>query len=200
DSVGHLVDQVGLAERLQAWHGDRDRTVVLGRGAARAAAEMGALTVKEAVGLPVEALQTAQFRHGPLELAGPGLAAIVIATEPETAELDRALASELARLGSAVLCITSDDDVPEGTTAIDVGPLDRLLSPAASIVPIQLLAWRLALARGRSPGGYVHATKVTTRERPRQDPPPGRRRASRTAGWGAREDHPHRTAGSTARP
>ena len=30
--------------------------------------------------MPVESLQTGQFRHGPLELAGPGLAAVVIAT------------------------------------------------------------------------------------------------------------------------
>ena len=62
---------------------------------------MGALTLKEAVGLPIESLQTAQFRHGPLELAGPDLAAIVIATEPETRDLDVGLAGELVALGAA---------------------------------------------------------------------------------------------------
>ena len=44
------------------------------------------------------------------------------------------------------------------------GPLDRLVAPAASIVPIQLLAWRLAADAGRTPGSYVHAAKVTTHE------------------------------------
>jgi hypothetical protein len=48
--------------------------------------------------------------------------------------------------------------------ATDVGPLNPLLSPAAAIVPAQLLAWRLAILAGREPGAYVHAAKVTTHE------------------------------------
>jgi glucosamine 6-phosphate synthetase-like amidotransferase/phosphosugar isomerase protein len=48
--------------------------------------------------------------------------------------------------------------------SIPIGPLDRLLSPAAAVVPAQLLAWRLSVDRGRTPGSYVHASKVTTRE------------------------------------
>ena len=138
--------------------------MILGRGAARAAAEMGALTLKEAVGMPVESLQTAQFRHGPLELAGPDLAAIVLATEAETGELDRSLGADLASLGAAVLLVTTGGPAPAGTMSIPIGSLDRLLSPAAAVVPAQLLAWRLSVERGRSPGSYVHASKVTTRE------------------------------------
>ena len=45
-----------------------------------------------------------------------------------------------------------------------MGELDRLLAPAAGIVPLQLLAWRLAVDRGRDPGAYTIASKVTTRE------------------------------------
>ena len=75
--------------------------MILGRGPARAAAEMGALTLKEAVGIAVESLETAQFRHGPLELVGPDLAAMVIATEPETGDLDLRLAAELAATAPA---------------------------------------------------------------------------------------------------
>jgi glucosamine--fructose-6-phosphate aminotransferase (isomerizing) len=164
-AVDTLLADETLPERLVGWLGTRDRTVILGRGAARAAAEMGALTLKEAVGIPVEALQTAQFRHGPLELAGPGLAAIVIATEPETADLDRALAEDLAGLGSAVLFVAAGGTTPEGdVTSIDVGPLDRLVCPAAAIVPAQLLAWRLSVRGGLVPGELRIATKVTTRE------------------------------------
>jgi glucosamine 6-phosphate synthetase-like amidotransferase/phosphosugar isomerase protein len=45
-----------------------------------------------------------------------------------------------------------------------VGNLDRAVAPAASIVPVQLLSWRLALDRGRRPGMMTRAAKVTTRE------------------------------------
>jgi len=159
-----LLADPGLAEELAHWFGEPDTAVILGRGPARAAAEMGALTVKEAVGIPIESLQTAQFRHGPLELVGPGLAAIVIATEPETLEIDLALTEELVRAGSRVLLVTADGRAVPGARTISTGPLDRALRPAVSIVPIQLLAWRLAVRRGREPGAYYRATKVTTHE------------------------------------
>ena len=120
------VAQEDLPPQLAAWHGGRATTVILGRGAARAAAEMGALTLKEAVGIGVESLQAAQFRHGPLELAGPDLAAIVIATEPETAELDLGLAADLCGLGAAVLVIGATDAELSGVETV----ADRRPRPA----------------------------------------------------------------------
>jgi glucosamine--fructose-6-phosphate aminotransferase (isomerizing) len=160
-AIDDLLGHVELPDDLVTWHGGRATTVILARGGARAAAEMGALTLKEAVGMPVESLQAAQFRHGPLELAGPGLAAMVLATEPETRDLDLAMADELRSLGAAVWTITSGAPAPGAT---DIGPLDRLLSPAAAVVPAQLLAWRLAILAGREPGSYRHTPKVTLHE------------------------------------
>ena len=157
-SIERFLANPSLGDGLLAWLGPREDVVVLGRGPARAAAEMAALTLKEAVGLPAEAVESAQFRHGPLELAGPNLAAILIATEPETESLDRSLARELRGVGAAVLEITRGDG------AFGIGDIDRSIAPAVSIVPIQLLAHRLAVAHGREPGSYVHAAKVTTRE------------------------------------
>ena len=165
----------GAASTLASWQGGRPVTVLLGRGAARAASEMGALLVKETAGLPAEALQSGQFRHGPLELAGPEMAAIVFATEPETASLDRRLGTDLTAAGAAVLMVTADAageasgrplarNDGAGTLHLAVDPVDRLLRPALAIVPVQLLAWRLALERGRTPGLLTRATKVTARE------------------------------------
>jgi glucosamine--fructose-6-phosphate aminotransferase (isomerizing) len=125
---------------------------------------MGALTIKEAVGIPVESLETAQFRHGPLELAGPDLAAIVIATEAETGALDTGLAEELLAAGAAVLVVTQEGVAPTGAIRVELGKLNRALAPAVSILPVQLLAWRLASLSGREPGAYHRASKVTTRE------------------------------------
>jgi glucosamine--fructose-6-phosphate aminotransferase (isomerizing) len=159
-----LLAEPGLADQLADWFGNPETAVILGRGPARAAAEMGALTVKEAVGIPIESLQTAQFRHGPLELVGPGLTAIVIATEPATLEIDVGLARELVDAGSRVMLLTAEAQELPGARTIATSPLDRALCPAVSIVPIQLLAWRLAARRGRRPGSYYRATKVTTHE------------------------------------
>ena len=125
---------------------------------------MGALTIKEAVGMPIESLQTAQFRHGPLEMVGPSLAAIVIATEPATEGLDLTLSQELVDAGAAVFVITQGAAGTPSTPHLAIGPIDRLLRSAVSIVPAQLLAWRLSVILGREPGAYHRASKVTTRE------------------------------------
>lgn len=134
----------------------RETLVLLGRGGARAAAEMGALTIKEAAAVAAEALHSAQFRHGPLELADERLAAMIAVCDPPLRDLELGLAAELVDLGVEVHVID--------TTTAPIGPLDPLLAPAAAVVPAQLLAHRLAVARGRTPGVFVRASKVTRRE------------------------------------
>jgi glutamine---fructose-6-phosphate transaminase (isomerizing) len=152
------------ANELAAWIDGRPTLALLGRGSARAAAEMGALTLKEAARFAAESLQTAQFRHGPLELAGPELAAILIATEDPTRSLDMGLAEELSAAGAAVLVISQGGSAPHDAHAVTVGPLRGGLAAAVATVPAQLLAWRLARSRGLSPGEFAVAAKVTTRE------------------------------------
>src|SRR5262249_29822857 len=70
-----------LADELYAWLGGRTTVTILGRGVARGPAETSALVLKEAARLPAEALDAADFRHGPLELAGPDLAVILLSVE-----------------------------------------------------------------------------------------------------------------------
>ena len=121
-----LDDSERTADDLLGWLGGRPQLALVGRGSARAAAEMGALTLKEAARFPAESLQAAQFRHGPLELAGPELAVIVIATEPATRSLELGLAAELVTAGAAVLVVSQDGD-----TRMAPARLPPARSPAA---------------------------------------------------------------------
>ncbi len=157
-----LMDDRG--QRLRSWLGDRPVLTLLARGAGRAASEMGALTLKEAARFPAEAMESAQFRHGPLELAGRDAAVVLMATEATTRDIDLRLATDLAGAGVAVLHIGSETAGVHGIESIAIGALDRLLMPAAAIVPVQLLAWRLAIDRGFEPGTYRRASKVTRHE------------------------------------
>jgi glucosamine--fructose-6-phosphate aminotransferase (isomerizing) len=158
-----LEDPQAVAADLEAWHGDRKVMALIGRGPSRAATEMGALVLKES-GVMAESFEAGAFRHGPFELAGPDMTAIVMATEPETRRLDLGLAADLVDAGANVLVVTPDGEAPKGARSVATGYLDRALLSAVSIVPVQLLAWRLAQSRGRIPGEYVRAAKVTTRE------------------------------------
>lgn len=69
-----------------------------------------------------ESLESAAFRHGPFELAGRGLAAIVLATEPETRSLDLSLSRDLVDAGASVLVVTPDGDAPKGALAAATRP------------------------------------------------------------------------------
>jgi len=158
-----LDDPEASAAELAEFLGGKGVTVVLGRGPARAAAEMGALTLKEC-GVMAESFESGAFRHGAMELAGPQMAAVVLATEPETRRLDLGLAADLVESGAAVLVITPDGESPKGAHAVATGYQDRALMSTVAIVPVQLLAWKLAAAGGRAPGVYTRASKVTTRE------------------------------------
>ena len=160
-----LLDQSkALSDELASWAEGRRNVVILGRGTARAASETAALLLKEAARLPAEALETGQFRHGPLELAGPELAAAIVATEETTAALDLALAAELLEAEAAVLLVGGTGFAREGLQHVPLPPLGRAIAPAVAVVPFQLLGWRLAAERGVTPGELTRASKVTTRE------------------------------------
>jgi glutamine---fructose-6-phosphate transaminase (isomerizing) len=161
---GVLEQPEAAAEGFRAWYQDRPIVAALGRGTARAATELGALVLKEAARVPAEAMESAQFRHGPLELAGPTLAAAVVATEPATEDLDRDVAVELSRAGASVLLIEREARAATFEAQMAIGDVSRALAPAVAALPFELLAWRVAVDRGFEPGVLTIASKVTTRE------------------------------------
>ena len=159
-----LAEPEALAGRMHAALAGHPSLVVVGRGTARAAAEMAGLVLKEAAQVQAESLDTGEFRHGPLELAGPELGIAVIATEERTLALDLGLIEELATAGAATVAITTCEPAARATESIAIGPVDPILAPAVAVIPLQLLAWRIAREKGRDPGRFTLATKVTTRE------------------------------------
>ncbi len=125
---------------------------------------MAALVLKEAAHLPAEALEGGQFRHGPLELAGPEMAALMVATEPATYDLDVALAEDIAAAGGAVLLASATGEAPAGVDGLALGDVPRALAPVLAVAPAQLLAWQLAAERGIDPCAFSVGAKVTRQE------------------------------------
>jgi glucosamine--fructose-6-phosphate aminotransferase (isomerizing) len=165
-----LAAATDTAAALEAVVAHRTHLVILGRGTARAAAEMGALTLKEAAAIGCEAQDPAAFRHGPLEIAGPGLGAVIVSLDPATVPLDLGLSAEIAAAGGGVALLRpataagAAGPVAPGVVEIPVPAADPLLAAALALPPLQLLAHRLAVRAGRAPGVFVHATKITRRE------------------------------------
>ena len=158
-----LADPAVEADRLRSWLGERSRLVFLGRGAALSSAEMSALTIQEAARRPAQAFGTAGFRHGPLEMSGPDLAAVFLLGDRRTRTLDLRLADDVSAAGAAVLLVGSEGG-RAGTSVVEVGDLPDAAFAAVATIPAQLLGWRLARDAGIEPGTFSVATKTTTTE------------------------------------
>lgn len=160
---GSLAEHAPLAARITDWARNRSTLAIVGRGVGLATAELGALVLKEAAQCGAQSMDAAEFRHGPLELAGPDLAVAVMSLEPTTLALDRRLISDLLERGSSVVAVGLPD--PDSAAwRVEVEASDTLLAAAVAAAPIQLLAWTLATQRHSVPGQFSVGSKVTTQE------------------------------------
>ena len=136
--------------------------VLVGRGLSFASASEGALNIEESAKLPAIGLQAAEFRHGPLEIAGSGLTALVFAGEGSVRELNRKLWSELREKGVNALWVEAAGENQPGEGVLPMPKAYGIGQPLAEIVPVQLLCIHLCLELGLTPGQFRYIEKVTT--------------------------------------
>ena len=155
-------DQPG-AEAIAAVLARCDRLVTVGSGADHVTARELALKVAEGSHLPAQALHLETLLHGHLAAAGPSTALVLVLTGVDPLVLERAgdvlrAARALGMPAAAVLGADVGDEIPRDLTPAGrlAVPETRLLHPLAAAllgaaIPIQLLAERLARARGVNP-------------------------------------------------
>jgi glucosamine--fructose-6-phosphate aminotransferase (isomerizing) len=148
-----------VAQRLTK----RNRLIVVGRGYGYATAREFALKAKELARLSADPYSAADFLHGPLALVEPGFPVILISLSGAAAEDLDALQSRLGELGVERIVISDRAGAVAAAEAGIVLPsgLPEWLLPIVSIVPGQLLAMHLAIARGIDPEEPRWIRKVT---------------------------------------
>lgn len=148
-------ERLGLPETL----------AVLGRGPSLAAAMCGALIQMEAAKFPALGMHTAEFRHGPIEIAQPGVHVIVLAGQSQTQPANHQIYVDLKAYGAqphwldcwpGAPVLPNDLPAPTATGAVGL--------PLAEMLPLQLLSVHLAQASGIEPGKFRFIGKVTLRE------------------------------------
>lgn len=135
---------------------------LIARGTSVASARTGALIIKEAAKAPVEGMSAPQFRHGPLELAGPDVAVVLLAGGEDDRASNRQTMDDVRRLEANGIWLGS----PEDELADPQGPVLPALSgpvalPIAEALPLQALSVALAARRSVEPGAFRHIEKVT---------------------------------------
>ena len=161
--VAQALTAESTARSLASGHSQRDHSIVLGRGFAYATAREWALKLQELAQVSAFPFSAADFEHGPLALAEPGLPVLVVAPAGPPLDAQRHLLERLkSELGARLLVVSNDGDA----LAIDEGlPIPRgvsqWLSPLVEIVPAQLYTYYLTMARGLDPEAPRTITKVT---------------------------------------
>jgi fructoselysine-6-P-deglycase FrlB-like protein len=137
------------------------RLAAIGKGDAAATALYAGLITKESSKVAIEGYVGGQFRHGPFELAGPGLLAFLYGAYNalDDGSISR-LADDLLATGSHVVLI-GDMEV-DGARTLYASSATPLQALATASVVAQLVAVDIARARDVVPGAFAFGSKITT--------------------------------------
>jgi glucosamine--fructose-6-phosphate aminotransferase (isomerizing) len=137
-----------LANKLM---GNKHNALFLGRGAQFPVAMEGALKLKEISYIHAESYPAGELKHGPLALIDATMPVVVVAPNNELLEKlksnlqeVRARGGELIVFADVDLGITSEP----GVTVLPVAPTDDSIAPIIFSVPLQLLAYHVAVFKG----------------------------------------------------
>ena len=145
---------LALGPSMLAWAGlfaSKEDALSLGRGVHYPIALEGALKLKEISYIHAEAYPAGELKHGPLALVDADMPVVTIAPNDELLEKLKSNMQEVRARGGELYVFADGDSVIEDTEGMHVIRLAENygdLSPILHIVPLQLLAYHTALARG----------------------------------------------------
>ncbi len=128
-----------------------DDVYFIGRGLDNAVAMEGSLKMKEISYIHSEAMPAGELKHGTLALVTEGTPVVVVLTQSDVYDKTVSAIQEVKARGAFVVAVAFEDDEEVAKHADEVMRIPRvpdLLSPVVSIVPLQLLAYHVAVARG----------------------------------------------------
>ncbi len=129
----------------------KENWLFLGRGYNYPVAMEGALKLKEISYIHAEGMPAAEMKHGPIALITDGMPAVFIANRGAQYEKVISNIEEVRSRGGHVIAIATEGDDRIGNVAEDViyvPDIPEPLSPLLTVVPLQLMAYYAAVARG----------------------------------------------------
>ena len=130
---------------------NRDNWLYLGRGVNYPVALEGALKLKEISYIHAEGMPAAEMKHGPIALIDAGMPVVVVAPRDHTYDKVVANIEEVKGRGGQVVVIANEGDNELTRLASEVIYVPRtlpMLSPLLTTIPLQLMAYYAAVARG----------------------------------------------------
>jgi glutamine---fructose-6-phosphate transaminase (isomerizing) len=139
-----------IADLSQAF-AHKHHTLFLGRGSMYPVAMEGALKLKEISYIHAEAYPAGELKHGPLALVDEDMPVIAVAPNNQLLEKLKSNLEEVRARGGQ-LYLFADSRVEVGRQpdihVLDVSPVDDAIAPIVYTIPLQLLAYHVAVIRG----------------------------------------------------
>ena len=157
----HPIDEI--AQR----HFDKPFFLYLGRHIGLPVALEGALKLKEISYIPTEAYSAGEMKHGPIALLDESTPVVVIATRSHVYDKMISNIQEVRARGAHVIAIATDGNEDIQHHADDVIYIPRspaFLQTVLAVVPLQLLAYRIARLRGLNVDQPRNLAKTVTVE------------------------------------
>lgn len=149
----------GIAEQIK----DHSRILIVGRGFTHCTTHEIALKIKELSYISADPYSAADFKHGPIALLEEGFPLIAIAPKGKTFQSMKGLIDEVNQQGAKTIVVSNDSSLAFNNSNFIALPekLPEWISPIAAVVPGQLMALCLTLARGNDPDNPRRLKKVT---------------------------------------
>ena len=152
-----------VAERLQA----ADHLFILGKGYGEPIASEGALKIKECTYVHAEGFAGGALKHGPFALISEDMTKrtpiVMLILDDEHAAMMRTAAEEVKARHADVIVITDDAALAHGVDADPIViPRNGKLTALGAVLPLQFIAYELALLRGVNPDFPRHLAKSVT--------------------------------------
>jgi glucosamine--fructose-6-phosphate aminotransferase (isomerizing) len=152
---GKVEHALALNDAIQALAnshlGNKRNALFLGRGAQFPVAMEGALKLKEISYIHAEAYPAGELKHGPLALVDASMPVVVVAPNNDLLEKLKSNLQEVRARGGELI-VFADVDVgissEPGVTVLPVAPTEDSIAPIIFSVPLQLLAYHVAVFKG----------------------------------------------------
>jgi len=149
--IGEILAGHEAIKEIASRYAKHSNFLYLGRGYNFPVALEGALKLKEISYIHAEGYPAAEMKHGPIALIDESMPVVVIA--PQDAFYEKILSNmqEVKARGGRIIAITTQGDDQVEKLADDVIEIPRTLphlTPILSVVPLQLLAYYIAVERG----------------------------------------------------
>lgn len=151
DKVATMLQQKDKIQQLAEKYKDASDFLYLGRGYNFPVALEGALKLKEISYIHAEGYPAAEMKHGPIALVDEKLPVVFIATKDSYHEKIISNMQEIkARKGKVIAVINEGDEqsISLADDVIIVPEADEIVAPMLSVIPMQLLAYYIGIAKG----------------------------------------------------